>query len=562
MSKEKLVLKVTGLDGSVQTRTLEDGECVLVGSGERASLRLEGVEVSQLHSMVKLENGEVTVIDLGSATGTRVAGKPIQGATKLAVGEAIEIGRLRVHLVHEVHPVHSLAVQGSPPKARRSLAERLLEEPLPPGEAPASDAKQLEIAMLWGDTLLDVRHFREGEQVRIGSERGNQFHVEGAGETIALARCEGEACALSIPAGAQVRWRGGASKSSSALELDDRVEVTLGAVSFVARWVRPPARAKAARRAWDFHFAKVLTTSLMGATAVLAAIFMTDTTATSLSEDIFKGTQRWQVAFKSPSRIKRRPIPLPAKEPAQKPTERFQQTQTDKTGPAKPLKDRAMNEEKVRHAGLLGLLDGADGAKSNIFNSGGMGSKINEYLGELKSNDSSDSDAHGMGAMGSRGSTPGGGINNLGINGLGTRFGGRGGPGGKNPFDVSFDDGKKHGTAVLPPKTIVVGGCERTVIARVIARHSNEVRFCYESRLSNDPNLAGKLAVSFTIDPTGAVSEADVAQSTLGDSTVEQCVLSRVRRWKFPEPKGGVCVINYPYVFQPAGSGSGDGSAE
>ena len=59
--------------------------------------------------------------------------------------------------------------------------------------------------------------------------------------------------------------------------------------------------------------------------------------------------------------------------------------------------------------------------------------------------------------------------------------------------------------------------------------------------------------MSFTIDSTGAVSTADVSQTTIGDNTLEQCVLSRIRRWKFPEPKGGVCVINYPWVFQPAG---------
>jgi TonB family protein len=62
--------------------------------------------------------------------------------------------------------------------------------------------------------------------------------------------------------------------------------------------------------------------------------------------------------------------------------------------------------------------------------------------------------------------------------------------------------------------------------------------------------------VSFTIDPTGAVSEADIAQSTLNDNSVEQCVLSRIRRWAFPQPKGGVCVINYPWVLQPAGAGA------
>jgi hypothetical protein len=42
-----------------------------------------------------------------------------------------------------------------------------------------------------------------------------------------------------------------------------------------------------------------------------------------------------------------------------------------------------------------------------------------------------------------------------------------------------------------------------------------------------------------------------------GSDCGEQCILNRIKRWKFPEPKGGgVCVINYPWVFQPAGGGS------
>jgi len=118
-------------------------------------------------------------------------------------------------------------------------------------------------------------------------------------------------------------------------------------------------------------------------------------------------------------------------------------------------------------------------------------------------------------------------------------------------------------TRVVPGKTTVSGSCERAVIGKTIGRHANEVRNCYEVELNRLPSLAGKVSVSFTIDPAGAVSEASVFQSTLDSPGVEQCILSRVRRWKFPEPKGGgVCVINYPWVFKAAGSGQDEEAAE
>ena len=265
MSQEKLVLKITGPDGTTQTRALEEAERLLIGSGEKAALRLEDAEVSTLHSMVKVDQGEVTVIDLGSATGTRVAGRPIQGATRLEPGAILEIGRMRIELA-------ALAAPIVVPEASPGLATRLLEESLPPGEAPASDARQLEVAMLWGDSLLDVRHYRAEQVVRIGSQRSNDFHLDGAGESFELARCGDESCMLSFPPGAGVRWRGGAAKSTTTLELNDRVQMSLGTVSFVARWVRPPAQAKAATRGRDFNFAKVLTTSVMVFVVTLPAL--------------------------------------------------------------------------------------------------------------------------------------------------------------------------------------------------------------------------------------------------------------------------------------------------
>ncbi|HWV38393.1 MAG TPA: AgmX/PglI C-terminal domain-containing protein, partial [Vulgatibacter sp.] len=102
----------------------------------------------------------------------------------------------------------------------------------------------------------------------------------------------------------------------------------------------------------------------------------------------------------------------------------------------------------------------------------------------------------------------------------------------------------------------VVGGLSKEVIAEIIRRHWNEIKYCYERELQKDPNLQGKVEIAFTIDATGSVSEAAASQDTVGgNGAVGRCMVQRVRRWKFPEPKGGGQVmVTYPWVFRAAGA--------
>ncbi|MFK7985117.1 MAG: TonB family protein [Sandaracinaceae bacterium] len=107
----------------------------------------------------------------------------------------------------------------------------------------------------------------------------------------------------------------------------------------------------------------------------------------------------------------------------------------------------------------------------------------------------------------------------------------------------------------------VRGSLAREVIRRVIRRHINEVRFCYEQELNARPDLTGRVSVRFTIGPTGAVQDSSVSSSTLSNARVEQCIAQALRRWRFPAPPGGgVVVVTYPFVLSSAG-GSGARSA-
>ena len=102
----------------------------------------------------------------------------------------------------------------------------------------------------------------------------------------------------------------------------------------------------------------------------------------------------------------------------------------------------------------------------------------------------------------------------------------------------------------------VRGSLSREVIRRVVQRHLNEVRFCYEQQLAQSPGLAGRSTVSFIIGSTGAVQNASTMSSTLGNRTVDDCIVTAVRRWTFPAPAGGGVVgVNYPFTLSSNGAG-------
>ena len=100
------------------------------------------------------------------------------------------------------------------------------------------------------------------------------------------------------------------------------------------------------------------------------------------------------------------------------------------------------------------------------------------------------------------------------------------------------------------PKT--KGSLSKEVIRKIVRANMNDVRHCYNEGLKRDPDLAGRVAIQFTIGPTGKVPVAVIAESTLPDRTVANCVAKAVKRWEFPKPSGGGnVVVTYPFVLQP-----------
>ena len=93
------------------------------------------------------------------------------------------------------------------------------------------------------------------------------------------------------------------------------------------------------------------------------------------------------------------------------------------------------------------------------------------------------------------------------------------------------------------------GFCKRGDSARVVRRRSGAIRSCYQRRLQVKPTLSGKITARWQIAQSGRVASASTVQDTIRDGAVTQCIMRVLRRMTFPRPEGGVCIVQWPFVF-------------
>jgi TonB family protein len=153
----------------------------------------------------------------------------------------------------------------------------------------------------------------------------------------------------------------------------------------------------------------------------------------------------------------------------------------------------------------------------------------------------------------------------LGFKGTGTGGGGTGGFGrihGLGEIDTGGGSGVSVGLGKKKAKKVgkleigsgsSQGFCQKNDIVTNVRRRAGAIRACYERELQVHANLQGKVTCRWTIGLNGDVTNATTVSSTLGNSAVENCLLRTVRRMRFAKPEGGVCVIQWPFVFNAGG---------
>jgi len=222
-------------------------------------------------------------------------------------------------------------------------------------------------------------------------------------------------------------------------------------------------------------------------------------------------------------------------------------------GPAhEHLPPRPNTATKPGHADMHQLVTSLFAAPGTqgIFGKAGLGDELAKNIGGIVGNGLA---GNGL-ALKDDGSGLGGTLEGIG------RIGSRHGHGGRYGYGTNAGECGMNCKPKLdpdvtpdPPKIICGdnGSClDKELIRKVIHANAAAYRYCYESRLNANPKLSGKVAVRFGIDPLGKVPTATVAQSTVGDTELDACVLGRTRLLQFPSRKSeGLVLVTYPFVF-------------
>ena len=233
-----------------------------------------------------------------------------------------------------------------------------------------------------------------------------------------------------------------------------------------------------------------------------------------------------------------------------------------------PSLAKKLAEENAKSAGILGVLRAAEGSHlASIFGRDtAMGSDTANILGGLVGTQIGEAyGLHGLALVGTGSGGGGTGEGTLGLGTIGTF--GRGGGGGDGA-GYGRGDGSGYGRGVgglaprrikgpetIPGQAEVRGSLDKEIIRRIIRRHINEVRFCYETELTKKATLSGRISVQFTIAGTGQVIASVLQSSTMENVHVESCVVQAVRRWEFPRPVGGgIVIVSYPFNFTAGGA--------
>src|ERR671937_107117 len=458
-----------------------------------------------------------------------------------------------------------------------AAAQVLLSDELPDDERPRRGDRVLLVGIVWGrSTLVELEQVGAGADLSVSRlfdlpestlprnfhmvkhvpdghvvTRLDEFHAEvhGGGKVLPLAA---KGRRVDAP------FRGYAH----AIDGDDRLVAQLTpSLTLIARYVRAERQKdRGALKRIDVPFSIIVVVAL----AALLAFFrmMSSVPRIDLDRDALA---------QNPERFAKYQV-KPAEKPPEppKPKELSGAKEGDKSAgaegklgkreakqkaaaPSKPGADPNKKKKdlaKIRKLGLIAALSkmgAVGGGGPGLSGPGGLGAGVNPSLGGTRAR-AGMGDAYGVGGLGTRGTGSGGGGQALGIGGLGTKGSGhgRGGYG-----DVDLGGRGKDETVFVPGRTVVVGGLSRDVINRVIQKHYNEIKYCYEKELSKKPELYGKVTVLFMIEGSGRVGEALVQQTTMGSEPVETCMVNHVRRWTFPAPQGGGTVqVTYPYVFK------------
>jgi hypothetical protein len=604
-----------------------EADSITIGSGPEAMMRVVGSGLASLHAVITIGEDKTARL-IGIGAGCRINDRPAHAAA-LQAGDRIGLGD-EISLVFTPAIGEEAALEERtapamvlPSDVEASRGDDVLSMLMRWGTARGdagidrSGDRVLEVAEVWGDTIVDVKHYDRGaDAVTIGGVTGHRWRVLGkpiAWVPPAFARIAWAAAPMLSEASEEWRsdfyaptsqlphdhfslftaeggrwvcnfsekWTGfidqgeerrslaelvasgeataiGAGLYRVCVTEDSRILMDTGEVIFFGQLTWPGRRIVASMvDNIDYPFAGVMAFMVFVLAMISTLIYSSPIPA---SADVIAIPDRFAEVVLS------QPEPEPVRPPTASPSD--EPDPLDEGAVAKDEEgkvgktDAKMKMAKGKKVEIQKQeLDREVATEAGVLGVIGDNSALSGVFGSASI--SADLVSGVGGLLGSKG-------NQQGTNGLGSRGTGLGGGGAADSLGGLGTRGRGGGDAgygnqpAAGPRPegdiggiggtpIIVGALDRSLIDAVIKRHMNQFRYCYQRELNKDPGLAGKVTVKFVIAGNGSVSRASIKKSTLGNDSVESCLSGRFMTLQFPEPKGNGIVI-VSYPFMFAGS--------
>ena len=557
---------------------------------------------------------DVLLFDLGSSNGTQVNGtltkeKQLVSGDVILIGDSsivVSLEQRPVSIALEEVPVpitdyNKEAAEGvlmlheasykkgaaSPEAVKETTQSKDVEEIIE-DKNKKTIPEVLEMTMFWYDNIVDIRHFDKPEQITIGNSTKNHFNFysDSIPENFALVRYRSNKYFIyfnkkitgEIRYGRHVRSLNEFTgmKQSRQVSIDGEVYtelelihdmqcvVELSKISFFLQFVYPAKK-------YHISFWKTIDkffTFILFMVALAQFLFFAYAPVQSEEIDI-------DTAFKSPNRFTKLVILSPdmlrgtrgsiggsSDEKGKLPGQEGTKGGGTPTGKGTGGQGKTKAHATPKSGGLLGLNAiitelGKQGKYADIFGKSGLGKGFEEAAEGLQTGSpgkglgkSGFGGGTGSGGFGTKGSGLGGGGEVVGIGNLGSG-GAFGEPPGSGKKDVGKIKVKSQSVITISEEeTIIIGSLTREEIDRVVKRNIEQLEYCYDVQLMKEPNLNGKIEITWVIEANGFVQSAYIKTTTLQSPAGEECMLRRVQRWRFPRPRGGGIVeVNYPFLF-------------
>ena len=100
-------------------------------------------------------------------------------------------------------------------------------------------------------------------------------------------------------------------------------------------------------------------------------------------------------------------------------------------------------------------------------------------------------------------------------------------------------------------KPMILGNCPKRPILKVLKRSQKSVMSCTRKINQHDERSIGRLNVQWTVSPQGEVIKLSTKNTTVHNKSLEKCILSRIKRIRFPKVNSVPCFVRQKIMIRP-----------